>query len=131
MAQWGKNLPAMKETWVQSLGREDPLEKGIATHSSIPAWRIPWTEEPARLHSKVSQRVRHDRAIIFGFENSQRPVLLIGVVGCFSGRLFYACSRVRNNVILSEAILKKGLTVKYPRSSPLSIMDALKLLHPF
>ena len=42
-----KNLPVMKEIWVQSLGREDPLEKGIVTHSSILAWRIPWTEEPA------------------------------------------------------------------------------------
>ena len=44
-----KNLPAMQETWVQSLGGEDPLEKGMATHSSILAWRIPWTEEPGRL----------------------------------------------------------------------------------
>ena len=44
-----KNLPAMQETWVQSLGHEDPLEKGMATHSSILAWRIPWTEEPGGL----------------------------------------------------------------------------------
>ena len=44
-----KNLPAMQETWVQSLGQEDPLEKGMATHSSILAWRIPWTEEPGGL----------------------------------------------------------------------------------
>ena len=44
-----KNLSAMQETWVQSLGREDPLEKGKATHSSILVWRIPWTEEPGRL----------------------------------------------------------------------------------
>ena len=47
-AQLVKNLPAMQETWVQSLGWEDPLEKGMATHSSILAWRIPWTEEPGR-----------------------------------------------------------------------------------
>ena len=46
VAQTGKNLPAMQETWVPSLGQEDPLEKGMATHSSILAWRIPWTEEP-------------------------------------------------------------------------------------
>ena len=45
-----KNLPAMQETWVRSLGREDSLEKGMATHSSILAWRIPWTEEPGGLH---------------------------------------------------------------------------------
>ena len=46
MAQMVKNLPAMQETWVQSLGREDPLEKGMATHSSILTWEIPWTEDP-------------------------------------------------------------------------------------
>ena len=51
MAQMVKNLPARQETWVQSLGREDPLEKGIATHCSILAWRIPCTEEPGRLQS--------------------------------------------------------------------------------
>ena len=55
-----KNLPAMLETEVQSLGQEDPLEKGMATHSSILAWRIPWTEEPGGLQSRGSQRVRHD-----------------------------------------------------------------------
>ena len=48
VAQMIKNLPVMKETWVQSLGQEDPLEKEMATHSSILAWRIPWTEEPWR-----------------------------------------------------------------------------------
>ena len=56
MAQTLKNLPAMQETQVQSLGWEDPLEKGIATHSSILAWSILWTEEPGRLWSLVSQR---------------------------------------------------------------------------
>ena len=54
------NLPAMKETWVQHLGDEDPLEKGMATHSSILAWRIPWTEEPGGLQSLGSQRARCD-----------------------------------------------------------------------
>ena len=51
IAQWVKHLPAMHETWVQFLGQEDPLEKGMATHSSILAWRIPWTEEPGGLQS--------------------------------------------------------------------------------
>ena len=60
MAQTVMNLPASQETWVQSLGREDPLEKGMATHSSILAWRIPWTEEPGGLQSMGSLRVRHD-----------------------------------------------------------------------
>ena len=54
-----KNLPALGEIWVQSLGWEDPLEEGMATHSSILAWRIPWTEEPGGLQSMGSQRVRH------------------------------------------------------------------------
>ena len=61
VAQKVKNLPAMQETWVQSLGQEDPLEKRMATHSSILAWRIPWTEEAGRLQSTGSQRVGHDR----------------------------------------------------------------------
>ena len=51
MAQIVKNLLAMQETWVQFLGQEDPLEKGMATHPSILAWKIPWTEEPGRLQS--------------------------------------------------------------------------------
>ena len=62
VAQRLKRLPARWETWVQSLGQEDPLEKEIATHSSILAWRIPWMEEPGRLQSTGSQRVRHDWA---------------------------------------------------------------------
>ena len=55
-----KNLPAMRETWVRFLGQEDPLDEEMATHSSILAWRIPWTEEPGGLQSTGSQRVRHD-----------------------------------------------------------------------
>ena len=60
MAQMVKNPPAMQEARVRSLGREDPLEKGMATHSSILAWRIPWTEEPGGLQSTGWQRVGHD-----------------------------------------------------------------------
>ena len=60
VAQMVKNLPAMWETQVQSMGQEDPLEKGMANHSSILAWRIPWTEEPGGLQSMESQRVGHD-----------------------------------------------------------------------
>ena len=59
VTQTVKNLPAMQETRVQSLGREDPLEKGMATHSGVLAWKIPWTEEPGRLQSIESQRIRH------------------------------------------------------------------------
>ena len=61
VAQRLKCLPAMRETWVQSLGWEDPLEKEMATHSSILAWRIPWTEETGGLQQSMGlQRVRHD-----------------------------------------------------------------------
>ena len=60
VAQMVKNLPAMQETWVQFLGWEDPLEKGIAIHSSTLAWKIPRTEEPDRPQSTGSQRVGHD-----------------------------------------------------------------------
>ena len=60
MAQTVKHLSTMRETWVQSLGQEDPLEKEMATHSSTLAWKIPWTEEPGRLQSMGSQGVRHN-----------------------------------------------------------------------
>ena len=63
VAQMLKNPPATQETWVWSLGWEDPLEKGMATHSSILAWRIPWTEEPGGLQSMGSQRVRYNWAM--------------------------------------------------------------------
>ena len=60
VAQEVKNLPAMGETGVQSMDEEDPLQKGLATHSSILAWRIPWTEEPGGLLFMGSQRIGHD-----------------------------------------------------------------------
>ena len=60
VAQSVKNPPAMQETWVRSLGRKDSLEKGMATHSSVLAWRSLWTEESGGLQSVGSQRVRHD-----------------------------------------------------------------------
>ena len=60
VAQMVKNPPAVQETQVQSLGQEDPLEKGMATHSNILAWRIPWTEEHGRLPPMGSQTVGHD-----------------------------------------------------------------------
>ena len=60
-----RNLPPVGETWVWSLSQEDPLEKGMAVHSSILAWRIPWIEEPGGLQSMGSQRIRHDWANTF------------------------------------------------------------------
>ena len=67
VAQRLKHLPPMRETQVQSLGWEDPLEKEMVTHSSIPAWRIPWMEKPGSLQSTGSQRVRHDWVISLHF----------------------------------------------------------------
>ena len=60
VAQTVKNLPAVRETRVQSLGQKDPLEKGMTTHSNILNWRIPWTDEPGSLQSMGSQRVKYD-----------------------------------------------------------------------
>ena len=78
-----KNLPAKQKTWVQSLGWEGPLEKEMATHSSVLAWEIPWTEEPGGLQSTASQRVGHNLATKqqrhqIGWENSKyfcKPIL--------------------------------------------------------
>ena len=68
VAQRLKCLPAIWETWVRSLGGEDPLEKEMATHSSILAWRIPWTEKPGGLQSMASQRVGHDGVTSLHFQ---------------------------------------------------------------
>ena len=73
-----KKLPAMQETQVQFLGQEEPLEEGIATHSSILAWRIPWTEEPGGLQSMQSQRVRNNWA-------TKHSTVLVNVVNNFIG----------------------------------------------
>ena len=73
MAQTVKRLRTMREAWVQSLGREDLLEKEMATHSSILARKIPWTEEPGRLQSMGSQRVGHDGATSLSLSLSQSP----------------------------------------------------------
>ena len=71
MAQTVKRLSTKQETWIPSLGQEDPLEKEMAIHSSTIAWKIPWTEEPSRLQSMGSQRVGHDftfTLLTLGFE---------------------------------------------------------------
>ena len=70
MAQTVKRLPTMRETWFHSLGGEDPLEKEIATHSSILASKIPWTEKPGRLQSMGSLRVGHDFTFTFIFHGA-------------------------------------------------------------
>ena len=72
VAQMVKNLPAIRKTQVQYLGQEDPLEKRIAKHSSILAWRIPWTEDPSRLQPMQLQRVRHDWATNTFFQTNKK-----------------------------------------------------------
>ena len=80
VAQTVKHLPAMQETWVQSLGQKDPLEKEMAPHSSTLAWKIPRTEEPGRLQSMGSQRVRHDWATSLHF-TSYKSIITLNVNG--------------------------------------------------
>ena len=81
MAQVVKNLPTVWEVWVRSLGWEDPLEKGMATHSSILSWRAPWTEEPGGLQSMESQRVGHNWAT-----NTDTHISLVNV-GYWGGKI--------------------------------------------
>ena len=88
VAQRLKRLPPMRETWVRSLGWEDPLEKEMAIHSSILAWRIPWTEKPSRLPSMGSQRVGHDWVIS----------LSLCIMGLFSPVGFKASSTLWNTI---------------------------------
>ena len=88
-----KNLPAMPETWVQSLGQEDPPEKGMVTHSSILPWGIPWTEEPGGLQSVGSQRVGHNWATnahtYTKFKNRQSLSIMIEIrIEVTSGKVF-------------------------------------------
>ena len=73
VAQLVKNLPAVQETWVQSLGLEDPLEKEMATHSSILAWEIPWREDPGRLQSVGSQKSQIGLIGYTGDERAMKP----------------------------------------------------------
>ena len=82
VAQTVKHLPTVQETRVRSLGREVPLEKEMATHSSILAWRIPWAEEPCRLQSMELQRVGHDWATSLHFTS----YIVLGFLGGASGR---------------------------------------------
>ena len=79
MAQMVKNPPAMQEIQVQSLGQEDPLEKRMATHSSILAWRIPWTEEPGELQSMESQRDTTEQLRMHTHQHNKTEVLVIKV----------------------------------------------------
>ena len=112
VAQRLKRLPGMQETRVRSLGREDPLEKGRATHSSILVWRIPWREEPGRLQSMESQRVRHDWATPLHFTS-------------YSHKL--QCYSFETKVVLSKGKLLKKKKKKFILWNPLQ-MTLVKLM---
>ena len=78
-AQMLKRLPATWETWVQSLGWEDPLEEGMATHFSILLWRIPWTEEPGGLQFMGSQKIGYDRVTDYNLDSDRSHYCLLSV----------------------------------------------------
>ena len=99
MAQRLKRLPAMQETWVPSLGQEDPLQKGMAIHSRILAWRIPWTKEPSRLQPMRSQRVGHTEQLTLSlFFTSQLKKFFINDIEYFISTCL--------SLIVSIALLK-------------------------
>ena len=104
MAQMVKNLPAMQETWVWSLGQENSLEKEMATYSCILAWRIPWTEEPTGL-----QRVRHDWASNTLKKNNN---LWLGVLCGFSSKMFYTFYPILS-LILEVIIMHREIPYLY------------------
>ena len=84
VAQTVKRLPAMQEIWVRSLGWEDLLEKEMATHSSILAWKIPWMEEPGRLQSIGSQRIRHDWVTSMKMDSISDQIYDLGLLATFT-----------------------------------------------
>ena len=115
MVQMVKHLPRMQETWVQSLGWEDLLEKEMATHSSILAWKIPWTEEPGRQQSMGSQRVGYDWA------TSLLGKSLISIsLRLVSGSL--SCSFVWNIVLCFFIFLDSLCWFLYIKQSPLLVL---------
>ena len=113
-----RNLPAMQEMQVRSLGRKDSLREGVTTHSSILAWRIPWTEEPGRLQSMGSQRVRHDWSDLAHIQLI--PACFIKILGFFSGDLkkcwlFILHSSVSHSVQFSRSVVSNSLRPNEPQ----------------
>ena len=105
VAQMVMCLPAMLETWARSSDREDPLEKEMAIHSSTLAWKIPWTEEPGRLQSMGSQRVRHDWATSLSFFHELKPSM--------PAERVYLAWRVAGDLHLWDFISLDGMCVQH------------------
>ena len=97
-----KHLPAMKEIWVRSLGWEDPVEKEMATHFSIPAWKMPWTVEPFRLQSMGSQRVIHDWATSLTYKTNKNSISLTGWLQWWNERIIVTLSNDKASINLSS-----------------------------
>ena len=127
VAQLVKNLPAMRETWVRFLGWEDPLEKEMATQSSILAWKIPWTEEPGGLQSMGSQRIAQDRATKdsagwMASYVSQCSVFLCFPVLCLGSKIWLWISDVRSSQSIEEDEIQWQLPANRRESSFFTIL---------
>ena len=109
-----KRLPTMQETWARSLDWEDPLEKEMAIHSSTLAWKIPWLEEPNRLQSMGSQRVRHDRATSLHYIYIYTHIYKYNGIPLIHKNNFAATRMDLETIILSEVSPKKH---KYDREA--------------
>ena len=140
-AQTVKRLPTMQETWVQSLGQEDPLEKEMASHSSINAWKIPWTKEPGGLQSMGSQRVGHDWVTSFHFTSkisrncplsgtSPLPPGISKHLRVFSGLLQYSLNGFPSALVLLKSVFT-GEIFENVRQCHFSIQYGLCFLNLF
>ena len=125
VAQKVKNLPAIHKIWIQSLGQEDPLEKEMSTHSSILAWRIPWTEEPGRLQSMGLQRVRHDWASWLSFfKDRKRPQKKWSQGKGLRGNFLQSCYMFNN-----WPFFPPGSWVQWPPGPLLCVSLVFQFLH--
>ena len=115
VAQTVGSPPAMQETWVRSLGWEDPLEEGMATHSSILAWRIPWTEESSGLQLMGSQRVGHDWTT--KHSTAHRNLNILKYVTCFLFHSSRPC--VHNMPIFEPFTMTRGMSIFIGQPGPL------------
>ena len=129
MVQTVKNLPAMQETQVQLLDLEDPLEEGIATHSSILSWKIPWIEEPGGLQSMVLQRVRHDWATVTHTQHVQNSFLYFPILqSCLP---FLSPDFLPRCIPLSLSHLLNRISLYLPLSAPPPFFSFNQLLALF
>ena len=126
-----KSLPAMQQTWVWSLGQEDPLEKEMATHPTILAWRTPWTEEPGGLQSMGSQRVGHnwnDCHFDFTWSRSETRFVFLASDASFSSTILDSHSDLPAVMVLRTVLLLTTKLIPLQRHSTGSMLMALTVL---